>query len=99
MLESSTDQTVEKALEVADSSVERVLDGIRHGLRRQAREETLATLLAAGLYAEGAHIARHIGFDESHVFDLLMQSADISDDDEFMVSESVYGLQSRLDLV
>lgn len=99
MLESSTDQTVEKALEVADSSVERVLDGIRHGLRRQAREDALSLILGAGLYVEGAHIARRIGFDEEHVFDLLMRSADISDDDQGTISEAVYGFEALLELV
>lgn len=58
-----------------------------------------ATLLAAGLYPEGAATARRMGFDEEHVHDLLNQAADVNDDDDFMVFESVWGLESRLELV
>jgi hypothetical protein len=68
-------------------------------VRRQSREDTLATLLAAGLYPEGAAMARRMGFGEEHVHDLVERAADISDDDDFMVFESVWGLESRLDLV
>ncbi len=68
-------------------------------MRRQAREEALATILAAGLYPEGAAMARRMGFDESHVFDLLHRAANISHDDQGMVSEAVYGFEALLDLV
>jgi endonuclease III len=93
--ERTPDQTAEVALRAADESVAAVVDK----LRRQAREETLATILAAGLYPEGAATARRMGFDEDHVHDLLMEAASISDDDQGMVSESVWNLESLLELV
>ncbi len=93
--ERTPDQTAEVAIEAADQSTARVLDQ----LRRQSRQDVLATLLAAGLYPEGAAAARRMGFCEDHVHDLLSEAASISDDDNFLVFESVWGLESRLELV
>lgn len=92
--ERTPSETAEAALTAADESVARVVDK----LRRQAREDALATLLAAGLYAEGAAMARKMGFDEAHVHDLLVEAADISDDDQGMVSETVYGFEALLEV-
>lgn len=88
-------ETAEVALSAADESTARVMDH----LRRQSREDALATILAAGLYPEGAATARRMGFGEEHVHDLLFSAASINDDDEYMVSEAVYGLEALLDLV
>ncbi len=88
-------ETAEVALSAADQSVAAVVDL----LRSRSRQDVLATLLDAGLYAEGAATARRLGFNEEHVFDLLHQAANISDDDDFMVSEAVYGLEALLELV
>lgn len=93
--ERTPDETADVALSAADESTARVMEG----LRRQSREVALATLLAAGLYPEGAAMARRMGFNEDHVHDLLNQAASISDDDNFMVFEAVYSLESRLELV
>jgi hypothetical protein len=93
--ERTPDQTAEVALSAADESVAAVVDK----LRRQSREYALATILAAGLYPEGAATARRMGFGEEHVHELLHQAADVNDDDDFMVFESVWGLESRLELV
>jgi hypothetical protein len=93
--ERTPDQTAEVALRAADESTARLMEG----LRRQSREDVLATLLAAGLYAEGAAMARKMGFDESHVHDLLVEVANVNEDDQGMVSESVWNLESLLELV
>lgn len=93
--ERTPDETAQLALVAADESTARVIDQ----LRRHSRQDVLATLLDAGLYPEGAALARRIGFDEEHVHDLLTQSASVNEADDFMVFESVWGLESRLELV
>jgi hypothetical protein len=93
--ERTPQETADVALRAADESTARVMDQ----LAQAARQDVLATLLDAGLYAEGAAMARRMGFNESHVFDLLMQSAEISDDDQAMISEAVYGFEALLEVV
>lgn len=68
-------------------------------VRRQSREDVLATLLDAGLYPEGAAVARKIGFDEAHVHDLLVEVANVNEDDQGMVSEAVYGFDALLEVI
>jgi hypothetical protein len=88
-------ETAEVALSVADQSTARLMEVVR----RQSREDTLATLLDAGLYPEGAAMARRLGFNESHVHDLLMSAASISGDDQGMISEAVYGFEALLEVI
>lgn len=93
--ERTPDQTAQLALSVVDETVARVMEG----LRRQSREDTLATLLDAGLYPEGAAMARRMGFDEAHVHDLLVEVANVNEDDQAMVSEAVYGFEALLEVI
>jgi hypothetical protein len=93
--ERTPDETAEVALSAADQSTARLMEVVR----RQSREDTLATLLDAGLYPEGAAMARRMGFDEAHVHDLLVEVANVNEDDQGMVSEAVYGFEALLELV
>lgn len=80
----------------ADESTARVRD---RWLRQRSRQDVLATLLAAGLYPEGAAMAWCMGFGEAPVHDLLMEAADISDADPGLVDEAVYGLEALLEVI
>lgn len=90
--EHSVEEAAEKALEVADESANRVMEQVR----RASRENVLATLLAADLYPEAAALARRLHYPEETIFDLVAMAADENDADEYLVWESVYGLEGRL---
>lgn len=80
------------ALRVADKVAEGHLDR----LRQEGRQQVLAVILGDRQYPEGAAIARKMGIQEEKIYDLLVEASEINGADDYMVLESVYGLDMRV---
>jgi hypothetical protein len=92
MSDRTPEETAEVALRAADELAERVMDRIR----REVRQQAVACLFSDSQYAVGAVMCRKLGWPDEVVFDAIMETAEILDDDPYLAWEDGFGLDLRL---